>query len=315
MVRAIRDLDDGELLFTSARDHNNDIRAKLYKTNGYSVCDLSNVEVNEVLEADNIYADFNDDWCLEAHHNIVVANEYGRQGTDGASCAYLSTDFGETFTKIFDQKTTVAEIPGAPVWDEDAHLHTIHYDRYWDRIWLAAGDQANCATYYSDDLGETWHVVKGSTGLNAIQYTGIVSYPEGVFFGSDRVPDGVYVYRRSQGKNNGTIELLYDTVRQENVRTLVYNRPFRKYAEKDEVTYFTAVRDMVVDGELGSLVIAFKGLKGGQVIFDATEDLPDYLNEITSCVGETEKGNILFSVKHSTSNDYALLRAKAPVWE
>ena len=307
MVRAIRDSDDGEILFSSNRYASGGIKAKVYKTKNYNVDDLSGIEVVEVLEADNINADFNDDWGLDVQHNIAVAIEYGRQGDDGASCAYLSTDFGSTFKKIFDQKTTPAGIDGGPVWTKDAHTHTIHYDRYWGRIWIVAGDQDNSAAYYSDDLGETWGVIKGSVGKDSVQYTGITSYPEAVFFGSDRPVDGIYVYRRSQGKYDGTIELLYNTERVKDIRAVVYNRAFRRFGDKDEVTYFTAARDIAVDGELGSIVVSFRGTKGHQVIFDATEDLPDYMSEITSCVGDTAKGNVLFSVKNTSTVSYTHL--------
>ena len=312
-VLAVRETDDGELLITTARRESENKRAKIFKTEGYDRSDFSDlVGMKEVLEAKGVYANFNNTWGLECHDNIIVASEYGQQGIDGARYAFLSTDYGDTWREIFDQKESVEHIDGAPDFDVDGHLHTIHYDRYRERIWLAAGDQANCATYYSDDMGNSWKVVKGSVGLDAVQYTGIVSYPEAVFFGSDRVPDGVHYWRDEGNKDNVKIEPFYLTERASGLRTLVYGRPFRRYAGRDEVTYFSASRDIAVNGEMSGVIVGFKGVHGAQLLYDFTDDFPDATGVI-SCLGETANGYIVASIK--VGDDYITMRAKAPVWE
>ncbi|MGX0914952.1 hypothetical protein [Staphylococcus hominis] len=224
----------------------------------------------------------------------------------------MSTDYGETWETIFDQKEASETVEGAPAYTTDAHVHTCHYDRYRDRIWVCVGDQDNTATYYSDDMAKSWNLIKGLTGKGVMQYTGITSYPEGVFFGSDRAPDGVYFWDETKPD---TIESFYLTER-DTIRTLVYALPFRRFAEKDEVCYFVANRDDIVDGKMGPLIVGFKGIKGAQLLYDFTDDFNDYIaTDISGCIGNTVNGYVLVSVKNKNTGKYRLLRAKAPVWE
>lgn len=312
MVQGIRVLDDGELIVTTSRDKNNGIKSKLYKSSNYSVENPENTTYTEKLEMHNLDANFNNPWCLDNYYNIVLASDYGGHYLDGARFVYLSTDFGETWTTIFDQQEASETVEGAPSYTTDAHVHTCHYDRYRDRIWVCVGDQDNTATYYSDDMAKTWKVIKGLTGKGVMQYTGITSYPEGVFFGSDRAPDGVYFWDETKPD---TIEPFYLTER-DTIRTLVYALPFRRFAEKDEVCYFVANRDDIVDGKMGPLIVGFKGIKGAQLLYDFTDDFNDYIaTDISGCIGNTVNGYVLVSVKNKNTGKYRLLRAKAPVWE
>lgn len=312
LIQSIRILDDGELLVGTSKDKTNNIKSKLFKSKGYSVSNTSNTTFYEVLEMNSPDANFNNRWCLDNYYNIVLSSEYGGHYLDGARFVYLSTDFGETWKTIFDQKEMSETVDGAPDYTTDAHVHTCHYDRYRDRIWVCVGDQDNTATYYSDDMGKTWKVIKGYTGKDTMQYTGITSYPEGVFFGTDRAPDGVYFWDVSQPND---IKPFYLTER-DSIRTLVYALPFRRFAEKNEVTYFTADRDGVVDGEMGPVIVGLKGVLGAQLLYDFTDDFDKYTyTDISGCLGNTSQGNVIVSVKDKNTNRYRLLRAKAPVWE
>lgn len=312
MIQGVRVLDDGELIVTTSRDKTNNIKSKLYKSSNYSVENPENTTYTEKLEMHNLDAAFNNAWCLDNYYNIVLASDYGGHYLTGARYVYLSTDYGETWETIFDQKEVTETVEGAPSYTTDAHVHTCHYDRYRERIWVCVGDQDNTATYYSDDMGKTWEIIKGYTGKDTMQYTGITSYPEGVFFGSDRAPDGVYFWDANQPND---IKPFYLTER-DSIRTLVYALPFRRFAEKDEICYFVANRDDIVDGKMGPLIVGFKGIKGAQLLYDFTDDFNDYIaTDISGCIGNTANDYVLVSVKNKNTGKYRLLRAKAPVWE
>lgn len=312
MIQGIRVLDDGELIVTTSRDKTNNIKSKLYKSSNYSVENPENTTYTEKLEMHNLDANFNNPWCLDNYYNIVLASDYGGHYLTGARYVYMSTDYGETWETIFDQKEAAETVEGAPAYTTDAHVHTCHYDRYRDRIWVCVGDQDNTATYYSDDMGKTWKIIKGYTGKGTMQYTGIISYPEGVFFGSDRAPDGVYFWDANQPND---IKPFYLTER-DSIRTLVYALPFRRFSEKNEVTYFVANRDGIVDGKMGPLIVGLKGVLGAQLLYDFTDDFNDYIaTDISGCIGNTANDYVLVSVKNKNTGKYRLLRAKAPVWE
>lgn len=312
LIQSIRILDDGELLVGTSKYKTDNIKSKLFKSKGYSVSDPSKTTFYEVLEMNSGDANFNNPWCLDKYYNIILASEYGGHYLTGARYVYLSTDYGETWKTIFDQSQIASTVDGAPSYTTDAHVHTCHYDRYRDRIWVCVGDQDNTATYYSDDMGKSWKVIKGYTGKETMQYTGITSYPEGVFFGSDRAPDGVYFWDANQPND---IKPFYLTER-DSIRTLVYALPFRRFAEKNEVTYFVANRDDIVDGKMGPLIVGLKGVLGAQLLYDFTDDFDKYIyTDISGCLGNTAQGNVIVSVKDKNTNRYRLLRAKAPVWE
>ena len=312
LIQSVRILDDGELLVGTSKDVDNGVKSSLYKSKGYNVSDPSKTTFYEVLEMNSGDANFNNPWCLDKYYNIILASEYGGHYLTGARYVYLSTDYGETWKTIFDQSQMALTVDGAPSYTTDAHVHTCHYDRYRDRIWVCVGDQDNTATYYSDDMGKTWKIIKGYTGKETMQYTGITSYPEGVFFGSDRSPDGVYFWNETKPD---AIEPFFLTER-EKFRTLVYALPFRRFAEKDEICYFTANRDGIVDGKMGPIIVGLKGVLGAQLLYDFTDDFNQFTyTDISGCLGNTAQGNVIVSVKDNNTNRYRLLRAKAPVWE
>ena len=312
LIQSIRILDDGELLVGTSKYKTDNIKSKLFKSKGYSVSDPSKTTFYEVLEMNSGDANFNNPWCLDKYYNIILASEYGGHYLTGARYVYLSTDYGKTWRTIFDQSQMASTVDGAPSYTTDAHVHTCHYDRYRDRIWVCVGDQDNTATYYSDDMGKTWEIIKGYTGKGTMQYTGITSYPEGVFFGSDRAPDGVYFWDANQPND---IKPFYLTER-DSIRTVVYALPFRRFAEKNEVTYFVANRDDIVDGKMGPLIVGLKGVLGAQLLYDFTDDFNQFTyTDISGCLGNTAQGNVIVSVKDKNTNRYRLLRAKAPVWE
>ena len=140
LVQSIRILDDGQLLVGTSKDKTNNIKSKLFKSKGYSVSDPSKTTFYEVLEMNSGDANFNNPWCLDKYMNIVLASEYGGHYLTGARFVYMSTDYGETWKTIFDQSQMASIVEGAPSYTTDAHVHTCHYDRYRERIWVCVGD-------------------------------------------------------------------------------------------------------------------------------------------------------------------------------
>jgi hypothetical protein len=115
-------------------------------------------------------------WTVSVYGSIVLCCEYGEQRTGNKSrYAYLSTDTGQTFTRVFD-------IGNA----EGVHTHGVCYDPYWDALWLTSGDgNAGRAVYLSTDHGRTWGNVPVNQGGHSYQFTGITALPSCVLFASD----------------------------------------------------------------------------------------------------------------------------------
>lgn len=307
-IQAVRDLEDGELLVSTTRDEDINLKSKVFKSVGYDRNNPENTQFVEVLEAISSQANIYGSWGLEAQDNICLASEYGMRDVDGARHVYLSTDYGDTWQMIFDQKTTTQDIEGAPTWTTTAHLHTVHYDRYFDRIWLVVGDNPNSATYYSDDMGQTWKYV---TGSGNVQYTGIVSFPDGVIFGSDRNPNGIHRWKRTESKDDPVVIEELELINDENVITHVFQRAFRRYAEKGEPAFFPATRISDFSGQYGSVIMSMTGVGGTYNVYELP---PEHSGlGFYNVVGITAKGNILTSYHNGT--DHTVLRAKAPLYE
>lgn len=129
--------------------------------------------------------------------------------TGKARRLYLSTDFGDNWTSIFDIYTTPSYKYGIGL-----HLHAVAYDEAWDRIWIVMGDDTgdgktvagyptNAQIFYSDNRGSTWQNFPACAGWdinpNSVgQYTGISIFPYAVVFYPDaRFNLGGIIYRKT----------------------------------------------------------------------------------------------------------------------
>ena len=130
------------------------------------------------------------DWTYTVSGGVISGVQ-----TAKARRLFLSTDFGENWSQIFDVYTTPTYKYGSGI-----HLHAVAYDEEWDRIWLLFGDNTgdgttisgyptNTQMYYSDDRGSTWtlypafpyvegHSIKG-------QFTSIRIYKNNIVLGTD----------------------------------------------------------------------------------------------------------------------------------
>lgn len=108
---------------------------------------------------------------------------------------FISTDFGSTWTQIFDIYTTPVYKYGLGL-----HLHAAAYDELWDRIWLLTGDNTGDGTtvsgypsktqvIYSDDRGATWNWLDAAPYVEGhsieAQYTSINCYKHAIVLGTD----------------------------------------------------------------------------------------------------------------------------------
>ena len=181
---------------------------------------------------------FTGSWSISTHGPIILLAEYGpKQGQpdvlpgEHARYVYLSTDYGRTWSTIFDLDTDVPHDAA-----DGHHVHGVAWDPYWDRIWITWGDNDN-GVAYSDDLGETWQVAYyWDKPQGKMQAVGIVPMERCILFGSDDTPNGVYRINRSEGKNAGayTLEVAY-RINDSTSRTHLCHAP---YLSSTGVAYF-----------------------------------------------------------------------------
>lgn len=306
-INAIRELPNGELLASVNRDESKGIKAKLFKTTGFDKENPSAATWKMVLEAGSTLANIQNSWGIDMYNNIVVVSEYGLQGQNGSRFVYLSTDHGDTFTSIFDLVNQ--QIEGRPTWTDRAHIHTVAYDPYFSRIWICVGDSTNTAVYYSDDLGVTWKFVEGS---NVVQLTGIIALEDSVVFGSDRSPNGLYIYRR-EGKGDKPKIYPWFIINDEPILTHVFQLPFRRKREKEVPVYFTATTSYPDTRPNLSVVLGFIDSKKANLLYDSNE--ANNLPKIDFVFGNTAQGNIiLVGASGTSSSGRKIFKIKAPDW-
>ena len=301
-VMGVRTLDDGELLVATTRTKNPDVYSKIWKSVGYDKNNPSSTTFKEVLVSTNIDAFFINSWGMSNYQNIVLASEYGERGlATGAKHVYLSTDYGDSFNLVFNLYAT--QVDGRPTLTETAHLHTVAYDPYFNRIWVAVGDIPNTATYYSDDMGASWTYV---TDSNAMQYTGIVALPDAVIFGSDRSPNGVHAYHRKDKHTMPKIEPLLK-VNDLSTITHVFGLPFKKDWSPTSPVYFSAPTIQNTTDYAPCIVATVDGKKAFKIWEGNKGD------NLIDTVGPTASGKIIAALQVS-AGDYIVMKALAPSW-
>lgn len=303
-ILAVRVAGDGQLLVSTARDEANSVVAKVFKTVGYNIANPSAATFTEVLAINSTQANIANNWGVSVYNNIVTVSEYGLRDVNGAKNVYLSQDNGNTFSLIFNQYTQV--IAGRPELTMSAHMHTAAYDPYYNRIWVVCGDNPNTATYYSDDMGVTWTFVIGTSGTGAIQFTGIQALPNCVIFGSDRSPNGIYVYRRN-GKDKMPVIKPLLIVNNSTELTHVFGLPFKRDWLPATPTYFVADR---TDGTMFKPLLTAT-VDGGKGHILGEMSAGEALHGI---FGATASGKIIVVSQTTTSVGLIISTANAPIW-
>lgn len=291
-VQACRMLDNGELLvslFPEPGVH----RGSLWLSDGYPTLGTS-ATWTRVLEAGSLAnVKFGNEWCIDHHENIVVACEYGDHGE--ATRAYLSQDYGVTWTTIFTLPTPTP----------NAHLHGIAYDRWWKRIWLCSGDQEHRSIRYSDDLGQTWKILtQGIESLQSYQPVGIRCLPDCILFNSDSPPNGIWrIWRRH--KHAPVLEIAYLTDNS-SALTVVGSLP---YWRGEGYPIFMPFARATVTGP-GIIAASMNGERWDTIYTD-TQTYPNPQGVLTA-LGPTSSGNVVCSMIRG--GNPVILRFKCPTW-
>ena len=215
----IEELDNGELLLSYSVYGDEPRMRRIYVTDGYDFGRGASPTLVEVLSSTREKNYWNSNWGCNIYGNIILLTEYGRKydpaktpdgswtNVQGGNARYvwMSTDFGKTWTVIFDLNLVTSGV--------GVHMHSAVYDYVWNRIWVHFGDAAfnRNGMLYSDDLGKTWTwaLQTNAPFINWNQSTSTVVLPDCILFGSDSAPNGIYRLDRSQGKTpiNGYYEV------------------------------------------------------------------------------------------------------------
>ena len=310
-VQAVRELDDGELIFSTERDTvNRTQNGRAFKTKGFDK-ETGNIDSYDLkVETPSTESKINNSWGITSYKNVVTLSEYGLKTEEGARRAWLSTDYGETFKVVFDQKETTKLIEGAPEWTETAHMHTCSFDPYWNRIWIVTGDRPNSATYYSDDFGETWKWVDVQFDNDTMQFTGILALPNCVIFGSDRAPNGVFVYYRGNKSDTPVIQPLL-LVNDNDKLSHVFQIPFKRDWDSLTPVYFAAPNAGDTDNK--SICVATVDGKKAFILHENNTD-EKFGGKCLTFLGDTVQGNIIGTFFDSDISGYRIGKAKAPKW-
>lgn len=144
-----------------------------YTIGGLWILDRSNGIITKTHTFSNKYITPIDYWGFEINDNVIFYSEYGGSPSDSgigskgdATRLWKSQDYGLTWSLLYDFKN----IPN--VYTTELHIHSVHYDVSWDRIWVATGDGYNGTLSakrlnWSDDGGATWE------SLNLALYWGL----------------------------------------------------------------------------------------------------------------------------------------------
>lgn len=196
-VAGVRELGDGELLVNVGLQ-NDTAPGELWRSAGYPALGAG-CAWTRVLTSSASTNYIERLWGLSVTGgNIVVASEYGdKTPPTNPRYVYLSRDYGVTWATIFDLGTAA-----------NAHVHGCAWDPYWDRIWVVTGDAENRSIRFSDDLGQTWHVVL--SGLGTDQATAILPMRDCILFGTDSVPNGILrIWRREKSDPLPPVEVAH----------------------------------------------------------------------------------------------------------
>jgi hypothetical protein len=152
---------------------------------------------------------------VDASANLVTAAEYGTQGI--ARCLWVSTDSGDTFTRVLDLHEMYPDNYG------NTHFHATCIDPLTGRLWASHGDGPS-GIFFSDDNGSTW------TQINDVrQPTVMVAAKEGIVCGSDQSPSGLARIRRTANPANMVAEDM-------SIFLVGTNASFALSGERDEAT-------------------------------------------------------------------------------
>lgn len=310
-IQWVRDTPDGEIL-VSCWDGTS--AGVLYKSSGWTANHATATFsiVKTASAAGNMFAR----WGISIYQGIVLLNEYGNKaggGTQARYC-YRSTDYGATFTTIFDLVTTL--VSGSAIGNiSGTHLHGVCHDPYANgRIWLSWGDtQATGKIAYSDDSGTTWKwATVANADANHGQVVGIYALTRAVVFLTDQPPNAIRTWARDPDlTQTPVIHNAYYLDNADAIRWL----GMTAYQRTSGSGNFPLLMSFEPQGSAGpsSLVI---GTVDGLTFYELWRDTVLVVsNGMFSFVGPTASGNYVGSIAgDGRQSNYTLVKATAPTW-
>lgn len=302
-IAGVRELDNGELL-VSTYGNGIDTPGQLWLSSNYprmgagatwtKVLDAG--DPGEGLVRPN--ARFHGLWGMSCHKNICAVSEYASIAADYSNWsryAYLSQDYGATWTRIFDI--------GTPTPTERKHVHGIAYDPWWDAIWLVAGETTTeqSSVWLSWDRGDNWTLV--AKGQQAATFVAVLPLPGCILFLTDGSPNGVHRIPRTPDRSVSPPTLAY-ALNNSSALTHVGSMPFRAQGVDMPVLLpFTAS-----DGP-GVVVATYDGYNFSKL----WEDTVSYDNKgPLTLLGPTASGNYIGTLSDDRQAALSRLRIPAP---
>lgn len=245
---------------------------------------------------------FDGHWGISASRTggRVMAGEYGTKISGGAASApryaYLSSDYGQTWTTVFD----LGDV-------NDGHVHGVGVDDYRGWLWVVTGDSVNRSMRFSTDAGVTWKVI--SQGLGTPQPVGVLPLPECVLFGTDSTPNGIL--RVWMDGNDDPASMEVDTaivVEDQTSLATLLGQPFRRGEDQPVIIPF--VRS--TNGP-ARLLVSRDGVDFHEVW---TDTLSYSSGGLETCLGPTVSGKLvgLLSDARYGAGTSSLFTAAAPAF-
>jgi len=231
--------------------------------------------------------------------NYIVTCEYGVQ-TDAnadqsakATRVYWSENTGDTWKVILDLNVMY---PGVV----NLHVHSVAYDKKWDRIWLAYGDASGhlastkSLVMYSDDHGLTWDsftVPTEWTGAGTFQSTTIALTDEAIVFAPDGVPYSTKTlmregYRKQGGSRLGAVWA---------GNTGAQGISYCAFKGKNRSTNPLFITTQGASAQVQALILLSPDGKGADWI-EVFRDTTNNTSTVHFIVGPTSRGNIVFAL-------------------
>ena len=205
-IESVSQMENGELLIVVSVSAES--RRAVYVTNGYPTGTWT---VTRTMTARAKHIRFPVEWSVDTKSRIILLTEYGPKlptwedeeitVENAARYVWMSVDYGQTWTNIFDVIAYVSEQEGVSTFTGQIHGHSAVWDPYWDRIWFCFGDDRD-GVVYSDDLGATWKTgFYSPTETGGTQGVGMVVMPDCLLIAADMGPSPrVLRISRSAGK-------------------------------------------------------------------------------------------------------------------
>lgn len=249
---------------------NNGIAKLLISDTGRLIACMGNGEIwrtdlNQGFGAGATYktGNFSHYYGSTQHGNVIGVSTYETAGLETTKKheAWLSTDNGATFKKIFDKNTLVSLQPDN---DGRVHLHDIEYDPYSGVIYIWNGDFENAVLNYSTDMGNTWSTIE-PTKVNG-NTTQLIASKTGIALGGDTFGGGFEYVRLDRSK------LLFPEIQDVDISTDYWKFndgleagqsgsryiAYKKYVNRDEGIYLVPYKpEYLKDGDFKTTYIVY----------------------------------------------------------